>query len=283
MLHSNNEDIIRCRPLLGTFVEIRAKGLPTVDLHSAVSKAFLMIERIDALMSYHKNTSELSDLNARAHISPVEVSEETYEVLKFAKHLFQLSQGAFDITVGRHLEKWGILSEHDTPASEVGTCEDMILNYDRTVTFNCPLRIDLGGVAKGFAVDKAIEVLKSCGVKSALVNAGGDLRAFGSRAYEIVFRDPNSPDSFAGSLQLDEGAIATSAPYFSLINNKEGKHSALVNPLTQTSFVDPVSVSVRAALCMVADSLTKVFMVSRDIGHAAAKSLEATLIEPSSA
>jgi thiamine biosynthesis lipoprotein len=130
----------------------------------------------------------------------------------------------------------------------------------RRVRFRRPLRIDLGGIAKGYAVDRAVAALGAAGVEAALVNAGGDLRAFGARPWSVALRHPLSPARSAHGLELRDEALATSAAYFSRRRCGTGEVSALLDPRSGRPWLGAASVSVRAADCLHADALTKVVL-----------------------
>lgn len=127
------------------------------------------------------------------------------------------------------------------------------------------LWVDLGGIAKGYAVDLAVAELKRCGVRSACVNAGGDLRVFGETPFPVLIRDPRSPSEAGLQLQLQNEALASSGNYFSIGHSG----SALVNGHDGQPCLGEFSVSVRASTCMLADALTKVVAASGDPQHPA--------------
>ena len=254
---SSKSEIRRCRPLLGTFVEISAQG--NAGLQEAVDAAFAAMEKIQNLLSAHDPASELSLLNREAAHRIVTVSRETYEVLRHADRLAVESKGAFDFTVAPVLARWGILPA--TLACEnAGNWRDVMLLRRRQVRFLRPLTLDLGGIAKGFAVDQAIEVLREHGVTSAVVNAGGDLRVFGAQPSTIHLRHPSQPQQFAHRIELDQAALATSSPCFTEKNVRGQRVSHLVDSLRQTAITGAISVSVRAKECWLADALTKVVL-----------------------
>jgi thiamine biosynthesis lipoprotein len=132
-----------------------------------------------------------------------------------------------------------------------------------------PAWIDLGGIAKGYAVDAAVTALQDCGIVSACVNAGGDLRAFGPDAWPVQLRDPRHPTAAAYATMLRDGALATSAIYFSSEESHGQLRSALVHGRDGEPVLRNVSVSVSAPSCMMADGLTKVVAASGDAGHQA--------------
>jgi thiamine biosynthesis lipoprotein len=256
---SKKNKIRRCRPLLGTFVELSATGLEKTSLARAVGAAFGRIEKLQRLMSVHDPESELSRVNAEAFLRPVRVSAETFEVLQRGLELACDSAGAFDFTVAPLLARWGLL-----PASlrrhGPGDWRDIQLLARGRVRFTKPLAIDLGGIAKGYAVDAAIETLRDADVSSALVNAGGDLRVFGSPPAAINLRHPLHGALLPRTMRLGDAALATSSPCFTECRWQRLPVSHLVNPLQQRAVTGGISVTVRASECWLADALTKVVL-----------------------
>jgi len=128
--------------------------------------------------------------------------------------------------------------------------------------------LDLGGIAKGFAVDKAVEVLKSNGITSASVNAGGDLRVFGSLPKPVQIRDPKNPNHLIDIGSIQNGAIATSSLYFA---KRDRRPSYIINPITNDESKLHVnfseSYSIIANECVYADALTKVLALSNGHHH----------------
>ncbi len=262
--------IKRCRPQLGTFVEITAGGAqPEATLHRAADKAFEMIGCVQALMSYHDRASEVSRLNQCGHLSPMAVHPWTWQVLSTALDLSRETDGVFDISIARHLVRTGYLpAQAAEPNEEVpGTWEDIQLLDGHRVFFQKPLQIDLGGIAKGFAIDKAADWLETCGLTHAVVNAGGDLRVIGhGPATAVGLRHPASPFAPALPATMLRRALATSAIYFS--RRKIGQHtvSPIVHPRTGRPVRRGTSVSVFAPTCMEADALTKtVLLTAQDV------------------
>ena len=203
----------RARPLLGTLVEISASS-PGAE--HAVAQAFRAVERVHALMSYHDPASDLSRLNREAAFRPVTVDEWTWQVLAAAREFSAASDGLFDVSVAPVLTRLGYLPRHaDFPrACPQADWRDIELLAHSRVRFARPLRADLGGIAKGFAVDRAVEALRASGVASGRVNAGGDLRRFGAQAEAVHVRHPHAPTLLLPLAELGDGAAATSAGYF---------------------------------------------------------------------
>ena len=249
--------MIRCKPLLGTYVEISA------DTDEAIDQAFSAIQLIQDLMGFHNPNSELSRINARAHLEPIEVHEWTFQVLCTAQDLCEGTNGVFDCGVGGKLVVSGLLPKHSERVDmSCGSIMDLILNEPNLVSSKTPLTLDLGGIAKGFAVDKAVEALQQCGVTLGCVNAGGDLRVFGNISQEIQLRNPSNPSELISLGSLENGAIASSGLYYCDDSTLNQGH--IVDPQTMEQIQFSESYSVIAPECIYADALTKVFAISKD-------------------
>ena len=252
--------MIRCKPLLGTYVEISA------DQEIAIDHAFAIIELVQDLMGFHNPNSELSRVNARAHIEPIQVHAWTFQVLEIAKELCEITNGLFDCAVGGKLVDSGLLPRHSNDLhTSQSSIMNLILTKPNTVYSKVPLTLDLGGIAKGFAVDKAVETLKQCGATSGYVNAGGDLRVFGDVSQSIQIRNPRNSSELMSLGSLENGAIATSSLCY--CDHSKSKQGHIVNPQTMNQIEFTESYSVIAPECIYADALTKVFAISKDSAH----------------
>jgi len=264
--------MIRCKPLLGTYVEISvnetsAQYSERIANH-AMDQAFEVIELVQKLMGFHNPDSELSSINARSHIETLEVHEWTFKVLSAAKEIHTLSAGLFDCAVGAKLIRAGLLPNHkNTQTIECGDLSNLILIKPNKVRSDMPIQLDLGGIAKGFAVDKGVETLKANGIESGSVNAGGDLRVFGNISKEIQVRSPTNPNELIPIGALEEGSIASTGLYYSKSRDDMNKLSYIVNPLNMEHVEFNGSYSILAPKCMYADALTKVFAISQNDSH----------------
>jgi thiamine biosynthesis lipoprotein len=245
--------IRRARPLLGTFVEIAVADAPAPVMEEAVEAAFAAIAEVHRLMSAHERESDLSRLNRQAAARPLEVHPWTFEVLQAAADLQRRSAGLFDIAV---------------PSAGAG-CEGTpvpraieLLPGRRVRISAADSRIDLGGIAKGFAVDCAILVLRDHGMPQGLVNAGGDLAAFGPDAVTISVRDPRAPSCIMCRVEVKDEALASSSRP---VDPSQG--SAVIDPRTGLPASPVLGATVCAGRCIIADALTKIVMVA---GEAAA-------------
>lgn len=256
--------LARCRPLLGTYVQVALRdALPEAALQAAADAAFAAIEDVERTMSFHRPDSDLSRLNGARAGAVVALAPGLVEVLRFAAELHRLSDGVFDPGVADTLVEWSLLPRHDTGCAvprhaSIGDLEFLDTTH---VRLRAPTCIDLGGIAKGHAVDRAIEALAAAGLAQAEVNAGGDLRILGD-ARPVHVRSPGDPRVLQPLGELGDGALATSATYFSAVAPDVGARSALVDARTRTPLADRRSFSVVAPTCIAADALTKVLAIT---------------------
>ncbi|HUK21556.1 MAG TPA: FAD:protein FMN transferase [Gemmatimonadales bacterium] len=244
------------RPILGTFVAIRATG-PRALLEHSIKSAFTAVERVHRLMSFHDAASDVARINAAPAGSVVTVDRETYAVLRAAHALGAASRGVFDIASAPVLVESGFLPDCGTTTPRPATYCDLELLPRAQVRWRAKGWIDLGGIAKGYAVDRAVAELRAHGVASGVVNAGGDLRCFG-RPHAVRVRAPRDPGTLLSLGSLWNGAVATSAGYFSRRVVAGRQVDALVDPHRAACVRWGRSISVVAADCMTADALTKI-------------------------
>ena len=257
----------RARPLLGTFVEIAVAGAPPAEMEAAVEAAFGAVATVHRLMSFHDEASDIGRLNRGAFDHPVAVHPWTFEVLDIALDFHRRSAGVFDIGVAPALQALGLLPRRDDetslPPAVANGGDAIALLCDGSVRFrHRGVRIDLGGIAKGYAVDRAVEVLRRCGIGEGVVNAGGDLAVFGPHPHAIHIRDPRQPQRPMCEVGLRAAALASSAGRFDPLSSGEPAGSAVIDPRTGTPVHGVVGATVRAPACVVADALTKVVMAA---------------------
>jgi FAD:protein FMN transferase len=277
----------RARPLLGTIVEtvVHAESEPLG--HTAIDRVFEAISAIQQRMSFHDPRSAVSRLNREAGKHAVSVDYRTFRVLEIAQELHEVSEGVFDIAIAPELEDAGFLPRkcalgsgrqasvcprrgarsdmrYQTGAGQtVPVTADIELFPDRSVRFRrSDLRVDLGGIAKGFAVDEAVATLQAFGIESGLVNAGGDLQVFGPRQFTVEIRDPSAPGKMVAALALRNHAISTSAHYFADRISATAPTGPFVDPRTRALAAPALSVTVIAPSAVFADALTKVVMIN---------------------
>mgnify|MGYP001094563522 CR=1 FL=1 len=222
---------------LGTFVTITIVH-PNVDEGiSALRAAFDEIYRIHDLMSVHKQSSEVGILNRKGYYEGV--SDDTKYVIQRANHFSDLSDGTFDITVLPILRLWEESARTSKAPTDAEISERLgLVNYrdvivqEKNISFRkAGMGITLAGVAKGYAVDKAIEALSQRNIRHAVVNAGGDIRLIGGKTetipWKIAIRDPKKKTRIVTTVDLYDQAVATSGTYQrsfkDIINPKVGR------------------------------------------------------------
>ncbi|MHC4075839.1 MAG: FAD:protein FMN transferase [Planctomycetota bacterium] len=235
------------RFIMGTFARIVAVAKDSTSAKTAVEAAFQQLRRIDQLMSDYNDASEISLLNRDAFEKDIPVSSETFEVLQRAVEFSRLSDGAFDITIGPLSALWREAAEANSvldsselikARSRIGY-EKLILDpHKKTVRFAVEgMKLDLGGIAKGYGIDKAVEIMQTKGCLGGMVDVGGDIRCFGRppkgrKSWLIGLRDPQRTDELFDTtrslliLKLSDMAIATSGDYrrFALIDGQKFSH-----------------------------------------------------------
>ena len=234
------------RLVMGTFARVVAVAADSKIVDKAIEAALSEIQSVDKLMSDYKSDSEISQVNRDGFARAVTVSEPTYEVLKRSIEFSKITGGAFDITVGPLVDLWhsakkknAVPSEEELAAAKtkVGFEKLILDDQQRAVRFAVEgMRLDLGGIAKGYAVDKAIEAMQKAGAIGGMVDIGGDLKCFGKppkgkTKWSIGLQNPklnkNTDESdLLFVLKLDSAAVATSGDYqqFALIEGKRYSH-----------------------------------------------------------
>ena len=243
------------RPAMGTLVHVRASGPDASAVQGAINAALATFERIERLMSFHDPQSELSRLNREAARTPQAVHPWTWSVLRRALRIAKASDGLFDITVAPLLVREGLLPGSVDARLQCGKWRHIVLMPDRKVFLARPMLLDLGGIAKGFAVDRAIHELKQAGCVDGTVNAGGDLRRFGPLPQPIHLR---RRDGLVKIAELRCGALATSAPHAEHAGRLAQPLGSIFNPRSRRAWSGSRAVMVAAPSCVIADALTKV-------------------------
>lgn len=254
--------ITRCQPLLGTFVEV---AVPQVHA-SAIESAFAAMTHVHARMSFHEATSDLGRLRAALPGEIVELDVETVRVLRLALELHAKTDGLFDVAVGRPLVRTGFLPREGIGhlATYTGTSADIVIVDDHHVRIARRVLVDLGGIAKGHAVDLAIEALQRAGASEGLVNAGGDLRAFGERDWPVSLRDADN--IVRHMVPARNCAIASSANVLNRRRHRGREQTPHIGRGGKPIRCDHRT-SVIAPRCIVADAMTKVAMADRALAE----------------
>jgi thiamine biosynthesis lipoprotein len=245
----------RLRIGLGTFIAIEASALPGEDAAAAIDAAFGAMEQVQRLMHPTEAHSDVAALNTGEPKVAVRVHAWTWEVLRLAQRLNRRSRGLFDPCL---------------PCA-AGRLEDLELPEPQVAIPQARLNIDLGGIAKGYAVDRAVIALRAAGCVGGLVNAGGDVRAFGPRSHDIVCRGRGS--GLAGvplhnaALAMSDAGGGAERPAEHRRNDDDGadrpaEHQGYYNRSCHGDRITG-TVAVTAATAAVADALTKCLLAGR--------------------
>ncbi len=269
---------------MGTFVTITVVHEKTEDAEVAIARAFEEIRRIERLMSVQDETSEIYALN-HSGTDWVELSPEVLYVLTRAQYYSSLSGGAFDITVQPLMDLWmektkerGKMPVPDelSEALELVGWNNLILDEDqsRARFVKYGMEVTLGGIAKGYALDRAIEVLRESRIESALVEIGGDIRAFGSKKWRIALQHPRERGEWLGVIELEDGAIVTSGDYARYFFLGPRRIHHLMDPRTGYPADRSLSVTIITYKGIDADALsTAVFVMGPEEGEKLLSSL----------
>ncbi len=296
------------RPVMGTFAHVVVVAKNSDTAKESIKAAFTEIHEVDNLMSDYKDDSDISRVNKNAFDGPVKVTQPTFDVLQKSIEFSKLTDGAFDITVGPLVDLWRRAGEaNSVPSEDELSAARSKVGYDNlildpvynTVKFKVEgMRIDLGGIAKGYAIDKAVEKMQSAGAIGGMVDIGGDIRCFGqptggNKFWQIGLQDPNldSDDSWPVAqdkpllvLRLTDAAVATSGGYrrFTLIDGRRFSH--IFNSHTGESVQGLASVTIITENSIDADALaTAVSVLGVEKGLSLIESIphtEAILITP---
>lgn len=260
------EDIMGTRCAVEIWATDRAAG------NAAMEAVLADMRRIDALMSTYKPDSEISRVNANAAREPVAITAELFGLLQTAQQYSALSKGAFDITyasVGYLYDyRQHFHPDEKSIAAALPTVDYRQLKLDpanRTVSFGKPgMRIDLGGIAKGYAVDRGIEILKARGFTHAMVNAGGDTRVSGDRfgkPWVVGIRHPDRKDEVALRIPLTDAAFSTSGDYERFFDEGGVRYHHIIDPKTGHSPHAVRSVTIIASNATRTDGLSKTVFI----------------------
>jgi thiamine biosynthesis lipoprotein len=259
----------RSQPLLGTFVEVciadeaSAPAQQKFFYQEICNVVYREISKVQSLMSRHDGCSDISKINrlsATGKRIVLPIHPWTYEVLLIAQKICIETNGLFDCGVGQFDPTHTTRKSHYDHAS----IRSIELLGSHEVSLHEPISLDLGGIAKGYAVDRGVDILKNFGIEEAVINAGGDLRVIGQQAHAINLRERVNEGAYIPLGELRDGAIASSSTRFGRTNMKGGK-SYLINPKTRKYIEDDLSYSIVAPTCVVADSLTKVLAIEKNI------------------
>jgi FAD:protein FMN transferase len=265
------------RVVMGTYSQVVVIARSERTAQRCIEAAFDVQEQIESLMSDYRDDSELSRVNREAARGPVPVSAMTFEVLQKAVHFSELSDGAFDVTIGPLVDLWHKAGETNEPPTEAALAEarrkvgsdKLILDAEhRTVRFAVEgMRVDVGAIGKGYAADQSVAVMKKHGALGGMAALAGDIRCFGrpprgQESWRIGLQDPNvaandlRPSKPLLVLALTDQGVSTSGDYRRFVKVQGRRHSHIVNPHTGESVGSLVSDTIIAPDATTSDALS---------------------------
>jgi len=276
--------IRRTLPLMGTLGEVAVVHGDARYAQGAIDAAFQEMRRVEALLTRFNPDSEVGRVNRLAFSAAQAVSPETAEVLRSSLEWAEASRGAFDPCLGRAVGLWDVANRHEPPAAvevhryagrnlfhalEVGRSggEDVVLFHEED------MGVDLGGIGKGYGVDRAVAVLRDWGIQDGLVNLGGDLYAMGASQdgdpWHVGVQAPDDPGAVVATLPMADRGAATSGDYQRYFEYRGERYHHLLDPETGAPSQRGLrSVTVAAESCMAADAAaTTVFVSSVTAGQ----------------
>ncbi len=226
--------------MLGTYLQLSVWADSKADGMEVIKTSFERIKEIEDKMSANMDESEIGQINMNAGKTYVEVSDETDEVIKKAIHYARLTDGAFDPAIGKLVKLWNIGTESERVPSE-GEIQDALQfvdyrkielqNKNKVKLSDAEMRIDLGGIAKGYAADKVTEIMRAKGIKHAIINLGGNVVTIGKKtdgtSWKVGIQDPFEPTgTHMGVIQVHDQTVVTSGNYerYFIVDNKRYHH-----------------------------------------------------------
>jgi len=259
----------RTIPIMGTIAEVAIVSADTARAEAAIDAALEELYRVNRTMTRFSPNSDIGRANLEAHKRPVVVADATAQVVGEALRWSEGLAGRWDPAIGKVCALWDVKHRTTPPPAErvaelAGRKFYQAVEVDRRAGkpilyyHSGDAGVDLGGIAKGYAVDRAIEAIRARGFRDAIVNAGGDLYALGHSergdAWEIGIQDPRNPGRIIRTFPLSNRAVATSGDYIQYFEYEGRRYHHIMDPLTAAPRLTPVhSVSVTAPTCMTAD------------------------------
>ena len=260
----------RSLPVMGTIAEVAVVHRDQAIAQAAIDAAFDALKWVETTMTRFTTTSDIGRANVRGAADAVAVSPETALVVAEALRWARATNGRYDPAVGRTVEVWDVLNRHApppdreiAPLADRGLYRGVLLDADAsTLAYRSKdVQLDLGSIAKGYAVDRATHALRAHGIEQGVVVAGGDLYALGrapdGEPWTIGIRDPHDLRTTVGTLSVSDAAVATSGTYVRYFIYRGVRYHHLMDPTIAAPRRTPIeSFTIRADCCMHADVAT---------------------------
>lgn len=270
----------KSKTLMGTEMEITVVSADEKKAYTAIEAAFAEIRRIEELMSTYIPESQLSKINSAAGKKAVKVDEELIRLIKRATEYSEMTEGGFNIAVGPLIKLWKVTEGGNIPsndeirkAKELINYKDIAVDEKKSTVYlrKKGMRIDLGGIAKGYASDRAEIVLKNNGIVSGIVAVAGDINAFGKKVdgnmWRIGIQHPRKKDAFLGIIELEDEAVSTSGDYERFFIKDGKRYHHIIDPKTGEPAGKCQSVAIVAKEATATDALsTGIFVMGPEKG-----------------
>lgn len=271
---SDNVEIIKkTKILIGTVVEIQVRDADEEKARQAITNAFEEIKRIEELFSSYNEESIVWKLN-HGKMKGQRLQNELFDIVTFSDSIWKISDGAFDVSLGNLIELWGFSSELPSVPSNEKLAEKLAasgwknvqLKNEKSILISQNTKLDFGAVAKGYAVDKAVQILEQSKVSAALVNAGGEIKGFGYD-WVVGVQHPRNKSEIFGKIKLNGMSVATSGDYEQYFEKDEKRYHHILNPKTGMPADGCQGVTIICRENKLADALaTAVFVLGREKG-----------------
>ncbi|MCX5721415.1 MAG: FAD:protein FMN transferase [Nitrospirae bacterium] len=279
---SGQESVVvtRAQMQMGTLVKITAVGRSESDAQAAVAAGFSEIRRLEELLSTWILTSELSRVNAAAGVMPVPVSLDTLTVVQRAMQAAEMTGGGFNIAIGPAVDAWRVTEAQRIPAaSELEALRSLVdlravhvNERDRTIYLEkIGMRIDVGGIGKGYAADQAVTAMQKAGAAAGVVALSGDIKTFGrlpgGKPFPVGIQHPRQEGAVLAWIDLQDEAISTAGDYERFFERDGVRYHHILDPLTLQPARACQSVTVIAKEGVWADGLdTGIFVMGAEPG-----------------
>lgn len=268
--------------LMDTLVSIKVSGNNPDTLRKAVAAAYAEMHRLAELADGFPEPgtaayagSDVCRINEQAGIAPVRIDPDIMAMLLLSKKYSELSRGAFDVTIGPLMELWGFggKNPHIPPSDKIKAAlalvnsNDLLLNRQEGTAFlrRSGMKLDLGAIAKGYATEKALQVIRAHGVKKALIDAGGNIRVLGTnqqnKPWRIGIKDPRKTEGIAAIVPLEDQAAVTSGDYYRFFESDGKRYHHILDPRNGYPAAANMAATVITADAGLADVLSTVFFV----------------------
>ncbi|MBI1820373.1 MAG: FAD:protein FMN transferase [Nitrospirae bacterium] len=272
----------RSRYQMGTIVELTVVSSSEKKAEEAMTAGFAEIKRLEQLMSVYQETSEFSKINQMAGIQEVSVSPEVYDIIQKGLETGRLTEGGFNLAIGPAVKLWGVTESQHVPTPEelnqirpLVNLDKIILNPQIHSVFlkDKGMKIDSGGIGKGYAADRVEKVLKRHGIEAGMVAMAGDVKVFGIKPnglpWRVGIKHPRQPGKVLATIDLSNQAISTSGDYERFFIKDGIRYHHLLDPKTLQPARGCQSVSIIAGDGTMSDALsTGIFIMGPEKGMA---------------